>query len=221
MNRDRLLREIPIGLGIVALVGGVSYFVRWTFDRQRPHGAAPPPGETLTGDAAAKLHPPVTPAPVDRKQFATLPPECSCGTAQLLLQVQGSQQSISDQGMATYVVHDVALAIQASGSERVVRLPVTDDTAPPARTEGFATRFDLACNGDRLVVVDPTHATLWDLAGTPRRVWTTALPSRRTPVVAESGQLSIQCGAAKIEGEDVTIDTLRIAMSSGAVRTPQ
>lgn len=214
MNGRRLLRELPIGLVIVATVAGGSYFVHWTRDRQVPRGVVPPAGETFTGEAAAKLHPEVAPAPVDRAQFATLPPECACGGAQLLMHVTGSQQVFSDQGMGTYVTHEMAVDVRGA----VVRLPVSDDTAPSGRTQGFATRFDLACDGDRLVVVDPTHATLWDLSSAPRRVWTTALPARRTPVGEGGGQLAIECGAARIDGDDVVVDALRLGLADGALR---
>jgi hypothetical protein len=207
MDGRKLVRELPLGLLMVGSVVAIVAFVHWNNTRKAPSATPPAAGQTFTGAAAANLHPKVPPRKVDRSRFATLPPDCGCelasgARAQLLMAVTGRQQAITDQGSAVYVIHELAVA----KGDAVLAFPLSDDVAPGNRTEGFATRFDVACDGERMVVVDPVHATLWDLAGDrPKRVWSTRLAARRGAVVAQGTELSIDCATAQLDGDAVAI----------------
>jgi hypothetical protein len=225
IDGKRLVRELPLGLGVVAIAGGIALVVRWIEARKVPRAVVPAPGETLTGEAARRLHPPVPPPAIDRNQFATLPPECGCvlgdgGRAQLLMHVKGSQHSITDRGSAQYILHDVAVAREVDGGERLLGLPVSDDVAPSSRTAGSAIRLEVGCDGTRLVVADRRHATMWDLAGDrARKLWSVALAT--PPEAAAIGsQLEIACVAAPIAGGAVTVEegaaTVRLQLADGA-----
>jgi hypothetical protein len=220
-------RDLAWGLLVVAVMLGIAGFVHFRQLANVPSAVPPPQGETLTGDAALRLHPRVEPPVFDASRFARLPDTCGCelasGRAQLLMFVNGSQQAIDDRGMATYVVHEVAVARAVDGGERAAAFPALDGVAPGRRTEGFAARFDVACAGDRMLIVDAVHATLWDLARMeyPRRLWSTALPVRRGDV--ERGtSLRIDCFAATIEGDLAIVEpaleeSLRLRLADGTI----
>jgi hypothetical protein len=218
-----VLRELPYGIGLIAISLGITGFLHWRNLGLIPSSTPPVPGETLTGDAAANLHPKVAPAPLDTSKFTKLPPECGCdlanGHVQLAMAVTGRNQSITTSGSAVYVVHDVAVVRQRDAGEHYAAFPPIDGVAPGRKTQGFLARFDLACSEDRLVVVDAVHATLWDLAkDRPRRIWSTPLPARRGEPAA-GDTLEIQCHRAKLDGEVVVVEPdLRFSLADGSRR---
>jgi hypothetical protein len=218
-----VLRELPYGLVVAAITLGVTGFLHWRNLGLIPSSTPPVPGETLTGDAAANLHPKVAPAPLDASAFTKLPVECGCdlanGHAQLAMAVKGQQQAITPSGNAVYVVHDVAVVRQRDAGEHYAAFPPLDNVAPGRKTQGFLARFDIACSGDRFLVVDAVHATLWDLTkDRPRRIWSSPLPARRgEPATGTS--LEIQCHRATLDGDVVVVEPdLRFALADGSRR---
>jgi hypothetical protein len=189
------------------VIGSIG-FTFWQVSRSIDAGAPPPskPAKVAKGDdddgskTEAKA-PPKEEDPGVEYDFATLD-GCSCrvtidgrrGYAQLSAHFKGPSNDALTTKFTLTTLDDHAQV-----------LPLTKETAPPAKWKGGTMGILMACDGDVVAMAAGNHASGWS-AKSGKVVWTKTLDAPFIhPAKTKKGSFTIDCAAG--EGDVIAIST--------------